>query len=69
MVHMANQIALNFGAYPREEAIQLTTAHLRQFWEPRMRRQLHAYVEGGGSELHEFVLEAEKRLKAMAPVA
>lgn len=69
MVHMANQIALNFGAYPREEAIDLTTKHLRDFWEPRMRRQLHSYVEGGGSGLHEFVLEAEKRLKVAAPVA
>lgn len=63
MVHMANQIAMNFGAYSRDEAIKLTTKHLQDFWEPRMRRQLHAYVKDGGSGLHEFVLEAEKSLK------
>jgi len=63
MVHMANQIALNFSAYTREEAIQMVARHLRDFWEPRMRKQLHAYVAAGGSDLSEVVLEAEKRLK------
>ena len=63
MVHMANQIALNFSAYPREEAIKLTKQHLQDFWEPRMRRQLHAYVADGGSGLNELALEAEKLLK------
>jgi formate dehydrogenase subunit delta len=63
MVHMANSIALNFSAYPREEAIKLTKQHLQDFWEPRMRRQLHAYVAEGGSGLNELALEAEKLLK------
>ena len=63
MVHMANQIALNFSAYTREEAIQMVARHLREFWEPRMRKQLHAFVAEGGSGLSEVVLEAEKRLK------
>ena len=63
MVHMANQIALNFAAYPREEAITSVASHLKSFWEPRMRRQLHSYVAEGGAGLHELVLEAEKRLQ------
>jgi formate dehydrogenase subunit delta len=63
MIHMANQIAMNFAAYPREEAIQRTTRHLKDFWEPRMLRQFHAYVKEGGTGLHEIALEAEKRLK------
>jgi formate dehydrogenase subunit delta len=63
MVHMANQIALNFSAYPREEAIAKVATHLRQFWEPRMRKQLREFVAKGGGDLHEFVLEAEKQLK------
>lgn len=62
MVHMLNQIAQNFSAYPREEAIARITKHLRDFWEPRMRRQLREYVTGGGSGIHELALEAEKRL-------
>ena len=63
MVHMANQIALNFGAYARDEAISKTANHIQMFWEPRMRKQLHEYITSGGAGLHEFVLEAEKKLK------
>jgi len=63
MVHMVNQIALNLSAYPREEAITRVATHLRRYWEPRMRKQLHEYVAKGGADLHEFVLEAEKQLK------
>ena len=66
MVHMANQIALNVAAYGREEAIKMTADHLRMFWEPRMRKQLHEYADQGGSGLHEFVVEAEKQLRATA---
>ncbi|MCU1337913.1 MAG: formate dehydrogenase [Bryobacterales bacterium] len=63
MVHMANQIALNFAAYPHEEAVANVTNHLKSFWERRMKQQLHEYVAKGGGGLHELVIEAEKRLK------
>jgi formate dehydrogenase subunit delta len=63
MVHMANQIALNFAANPRDVAINSVANHLKMFWEPRMRKQLQEYVAKGGAGLHELVLEAEKRLK------
>lgn len=66
MVHMANQIALFFAAYPHDEAVNDVTTHFRQFWEPRMRRQIIAYVAEGGHGLHELVIEAVKRL---APVS
>lgn len=62
MVHMLNQIALNFSAYPHDEAVGLITKHLRDFWEPRMRKQLREYVTSGGGGIHELALEAEKRL-------
>jgi formate dehydrogenase subunit delta len=63
MVHMANQIALFFASYPREEAIAGVTDHFRKYWEPRMRKQIIAYVAGGGGGLHELALEAVKHLK------
>ena len=66
MVHMANQIALNFASYPREEAVANIANHLKSFWEPRMKRQLHEFVANGGGGLHELVLEAEKLMKAAA---
>ena len=62
MVHMANQIALFFASYPREDAIGGVADHLRKFWEPRMRKQIIAYVAQGGAGLHELALEAVKRL-------
>jgi len=62
MVHMANQIALFFASYPRDEAIAGVAEHIRKFWDPRMRRQITAYVAEGGTGLHELALEAVRRL-------
>ncbi|HLK47093.1 MAG TPA: formate dehydrogenase subunit delta [Bryobacteraceae bacterium] len=67
MVHNANQIALYFGAYPREQAVADVADHLKKFWERRMLQQLFAYVEHGGAGLHDLVLEAVKRLAAAQP--
>ena len=61
MVHMANQIALYFAAYPHQEAVAGVADHLKKFWEPRMRRQLNEYIAHGGAGLHALVLEAAKQ--------
>jgi formate dehydrogenase subunit delta len=63
MVHMANQIALFFASYPRDEALAGVTDHFKKFWEPRMRKQIIEYVMHGGSGLHELALEAVKHLQ------
>ncbi len=62
MVHKVNQIALFFASYPHEEAVAGVANHLQQFWEPRMRRQILAYLDEGGEGLHEIVPEAVARL-------
>lgn len=62
MVHMANQIALFFAAYPHDEAVADIADHLQKFWERRMRVQIIRYVDEGGAGLHELVIEAVKRL-------
>jgi formate dehydrogenase subunit delta len=62
MVHNANQIALFFASYPREEAIAGVADHLKKFWERRMRDQIVKYVAEDGSGLHDLVVEAVKRL-------
>jgi formate dehydrogenase subunit delta len=64
MVHNANQIALYFAAYPKEEAVASVADHIKKFWEHRMRQQLDTYVAQGGAGLHALVLEAVKRLNA-----
>ena len=66
MVHNANQIALYFASYPKEEAVAGVADHLKKFWERRMLQELFAYVAQGGAGLHELVLEAAKRLSADA---
>ena len=66
MVTMANQIATFFRSYPHEEAVEGVATHIRQFWDPRMRRTLLAHVEAGGEGLETLVLEAVSRLKQAA---
>ena len=68
MVHNANQIALYFASYPRQEAIDGILDHLKKFWERRMKDQIIDYVSHGGAGLHELVVEAVKRMTAEAAV-
>ena len=60
LVRMANQIGAFFEAMPdRAEALEGIALHIKRFWEPRMRRELVARVEGGGSAgLNSMVAEA-----------
>jgi formate dehydrogenase subunit delta len=62
MIHNANQIALYFATFPRDEAIDGVTDHIQKFWERRMKNQIIAYADQGGAGLHELVLEAIKRI-------
>ena len=54
MVTMANQIATFFRSYPHEEAVEGVATHIRQFWDPRMRRTLLAHFEAGGEGLRRW---------------
>lgn len=62
MVHMANQIALFFAAYPRERAEAGVVEHIEKFWTPAMRRQLGDYAQSDGSGLHDLVRAAARRI-------
>jgi formate dehydrogenase subunit delta len=64
LVRMANQIAGFFHPYPHDEAVSQTKTHLRNFWDPRMRRDLIAHVANGGAGLSPLALEAAKALAA-----
>jgi formate dehydrogenase subunit delta len=63
MVHMVNQIARFFQSSPHDEAVAGIADHLKQFWEPRMLRQLRTYIAEGGEGLHMLVLDAAKTLQ------
>lgn len=60
LARMANQIGSYFAAEPeRAVGLEGVASHLRRFWDPRMRRALIAWVDGGGREgLVPLVLEA-----------
>ena len=60
LVHMANRIGEFFQAMPdRNEASQGVATHIRKFWDPRMRRELLAYLDQhGGKGLSEIVLSS-----------
>jgi formate dehydrogenase subunit delta len=66
MVHMANQIARFFASYPRDEAVAGVIDHLEKFWEPRMRKQIIAYVAEGGAGLDDLALQAVKQLAVVS---
>lgn len=65
MAHMANQIAAFFRSQHGDTA-ESVAAHLNDFWEPRMRRQLLDFVAAGGAGLDPEVIEAAKRMRAPA---
>jgi formate dehydrogenase subunit delta len=66
LVRMANQIAEFFGAYPHDAAVKETLYHLEHFWDPRMRRELSAYVARTEEGLDPIALEAAKAMSAPA---
>lgn len=64
LVYMANQIATFFASQPREDQPARVEAHLRDFWDPRMRDQLLAIAAAGRPDLHPLVAAAVDRLRA-----
>jgi formate dehydrogenase subunit delta len=58
MIRMANQIAAYFEAYPRTEALTGIAGHIRNYWTPRMRKQLDEYIAGGAEGLSPLVTAA-----------
>jgi formate dehydrogenase subunit delta len=64
LVHMANQIADFFAAYPREEAVAGVADHLKKFWDPRMRTALVAHARAGGAGLRDLVTAAVAKMEA-----
>ena len=70
LVRMANQIADFFRPYPAEEADAGIDTHIRDFWDPRMRRQLAAHLAAGGAGLSDLARAGAVRVfTSPAPAA
>jgi formate dehydrogenase subunit delta len=68
LVKMANEIGGFFEQMPdRDDAINSIAAHLKNFWEPRMRRQIIDYVKNGDGDLKEIVRAAVLALERPKP--
>ena len=64
LVQMANDIGHFFAAEPqRSDAVAGIANHIQRFWDPRMRRQILAHLEAGGTGLEELPREALASLK------
>lgn len=69
LVTMADQIADFFRTSnpDRAAAVAATAQHLRDFWEPRMRREIIAHLAGGGGEgLNQIARDAVRVLESEA---
>jgi formate dehydrogenase subunit delta len=66
LVYMANQIGKFFASQGANAAVTGTASHIRQFWDPRMRAQIHAHLERGGAGLDPAVRAAIASLAAPA---
>lgn len=63
LIYMANQIAKFMESKPHAEGLTLLAAHINDFWEPRMRRQLFDVLDKGGAGLRPLVIEAASLIK------
>lgn len=66
IVRMANDIAKFMESKPHAEGAALLAAHINDFWEPRMRRQLFAVIDRGGEGLRPLVMDASGAIKRPA---
>lgn len=60
---MANQIAANFRHVPADTAAESIAAHIRRFWDPRMRGRLLELVDHRADGLDPVVLAAAQLLQ------
>ncbi|MFL6582618.1 MAG: formate dehydrogenase subunit delta [Burkholderiales bacterium] len=64
LVRMANDIGNFFKSEPdHTTAVDAVAQHLKRFWDPRMRKEIVAYVDTGGAGLKELVREAVLKLR------
>ena len=68
LVSMANDIGAFFNGEPdKTEAARGVASHVRRFWDPRMRKEIVAYVaESGGASLAPPVRKAIESLTAQS---
>ncbi|HVC62133.1 MAG TPA: formate dehydrogenase subunit delta [Acetobacteraceae bacterium] len=65
LAYMANQIGKFFAHQKHDQAVESIAGHLRQFWDPRMRRTILEHCDDRGVSLDPLVREAVRRLRVL----
>ncbi len=63
ITRMANDIAKFMESKPHDEGKALLAAHINDFWDPRMRRQLFEILDAGGEGLRPLVLDSAAAIR------
>lgn len=63
LVKMANQISKFFATQSGMPPATATAAHLKQFWDPRMRKAIVVHLDAGGAGLEPIARGAVEILK------
>lgn len=59
---MANDIAVQFPHLPADQAVTAIAAHIRKFWDPRMKSELLNLANTDPDSFNPLALEATKQL-------
>jgi formate dehydrogenase subunit delta len=62
LVYMANQIGKFFSTQGGDQAVTGTLAHIKAFWDPRMRATIIAHLQAGGAGLDPVTRQAIEKL-------
>ena len=62
LVYMINQIARNLAIKGNEKAALATADHIKQFWNPRMKRMICAKAKEGDANLSKIALLAVQNM-------
>jgi len=63
LVYMANQIGTFFLTQDESTTSGKIAEHIRKFWDPRMRKQIIAYLDAGGAGLNPKSRQAIESLR------
>lgn len=61
LIRMANQIADFFQSYPHEQAADGIAAHIRDFWDPRMKGDIAAMLRDHEDKLKPLAIDGLKK--------
>jgi formate dehydrogenase subunit delta len=63
LVYMANQIGKFFASQGEAASVDGVAAHIKKFWDPRMRATILAHLDAGGAGLDPKVRDAIASLR------